>query len=167
VTTVRPEQRAIGLVYQHGALFPHRSVEENITWAGSNQTVAIIIERLGVRSLFRTPVSSLSGGERQLIALARALVRVRTTLDRGERAVLLLDEPFSALDPRRRVSTRNAVRDFHDAWSLTTLQVTHDGAEARRTDFAVLLDRGQVVQSGNPDEMLAAPARDDVALFLS
>lgn len=167
VTTLPPEQRGVGLVYQRGALFPHRSVADNINWsAGSAAAQRLIVDRLGIAGLFNTPVSALSGGERQLVALARALVRVRTCLDRGEPGVLLLDEPFSALDPRRRLATREAVREFHRDWKLTTLMVTHDTADARRADVAVLLDAGRVVQSGVPGEMLKAPARDDVAYFL-
>lgn len=175
VTSLPPEKRAIGLVYQHGALFPHRSVGDNITWSlksssGSTNTGELqqsILDRLRIGKLLQTPVTALSGGERQLVALARALVRARSCLDRGERAVLLLDEPFSALDPRRRVATREVVHEVHREWKLTTLMVTHDHIDARRADVAVLLDAGAVVQSGAPKEMLVAPARDDVAYFLN
>ena len=166
-TQMPPEQRAIGLVYQRGALFPHRSVEENIGWSGTNgDATQDIVERLAIAPLFKTPVSRLSGGERQLVALARALVRVRACLNRGEAPALLLDEPFSALDPRRRLATRETVHYFHTEWKLTTLQVTHDGTDARRADVAVLMDAGRIVQSGAPAEMLRAPVRDDVGLFL-
>lgn len=168
VTTWPPEKRGVGLVYQRGALFPHRSVRANIEWAATDSALeTTIAERLGITGLYETPVSALSGGERQLVALARALVRVHSCLDRGEGAVLLLDEPFSALDPRRRMRMRETVHDIHREWKLTTLQVTHDGVDARRADVAVLLDAGTVVQSGAPEAMLRAPARDDVALFLS
>ncbi len=168
VTNWPPEQRGVGLAYQHGALFPHKSVAENIGWSSrDNKTITPIVDRLGIASLFATPISALSGGERQLVALARALVRVSACLKAGQPAILLLDEPFSALDPRRRIATREIVHTFHREWELTTLQVTHDGAEARRSDFAVLLDGGLVVQSGAPMDLLASPAREDVALFLT
>lgn len=160
------ERRSVGLVYQRGALFPHRSVRDNINWsAGSNEIVDDVVRRLGIGTLSATPVQGLSGGERQLVALARALVRVRSCQSDGRKPVLLLDEPFSALDPRRRVRTREVVHEFHREWSLTTLQVTHDGLDARRADVAVLLDSGSVVQSGNPEQMLRSPVNDDVSLF--
>lgn len=166
VNAVAPELRSIGLVYQRGALFPHRSVRDNIAWAGKDaRELQEVVDRLAISNLFDTPVSRLSGGERQLVAIARALVRVRACIDRGENAVLLLDEPFSALDPRRRLKTRETVHHFHNEWKLTTLQVTHDGADARRADVAILMDAGRVVQSGSPSEMLQNPAREDVSLF--
>lgn len=168
VTEWPPEKRGVGLVYQRGALFPHRSVSDNISWSAHAPSLRQpIVDRLGILALLQTPVTALSGGERQLVALARALVRVRACLDRGENAVLLLDEPFSALDPRRRLATRETVREIHHEWKLTTLMVTHDSGDARRADTAVLLDAGNVVQSGAPADMLKSPARDDVAYFLN
>jgi len=167
VTAWPAERRSVGLVYQHGALFPHKSVRENIGWSGANEAViAPIIAQLGIAGLLTTPVAGLSGGERQLVALARALVRVRNCQINGEQPVLLLDEPFSALDPRRKRATRDVVHALHREWKLTTLHVTHDGLDARRADIAVLLDAGRVVQSGSPQDMLDRPAREDVPLFL-
>ncbi len=102
---------------------------------------------------------SLSGGERQLVAIARALaMRPR---------ILLLDEPFSALDPSRRSRTRREVRAIHREWELTVLQVTHDFTEAGLLgDVAILLDRGRVLQSGPPEEVFRRPASPYIAEFL-
>ena len=98
-------------------------------------------DRFGVTSMADRAVGALSGGERQLVAMARALAR------RPE--VLLLDEPFSALDPRTRTFARRVVRALYQERHFTVLQVTHDFAEAGLLgDVAIMLDRGRVVQAG-------------------
>jgi molybdopterin-binding protein len=155
-----PESRDIGLVYQQAYLFPHLSVAQNVAYGARDAaTQQEVIERLGVASLLGREVAGLSGGERQLVALARALAR--------RPRLLLLDEPFSALDPRRRALVRREVRDLHRAWGFTTLQVTHDFAEAGLLgDQAILLDAGRVLQSGPPAEVFRRPASPYVAEFL-
>lgn len=155
-----PEQRDLSLVYQHAYLFPHLSVRENVAYGASDDGVLREVEeRLDVVPLYSRDVLALSGGERQVVALARALAR-RPTL-------LLLDEPFSALDPRRRTLVRREVRALHREWGLTTLQVTHDFAEAGLLgDRAVLLDAGRVLQQGTPAEVFRKPASPYVAEFL-
>ena len=157
---IPPEQRGVGLVYQHGYLFPHLSVEQNIAYGAPDPVAAReVATRLGAWDLRDRAVESLSGGERQLVALARALAR--------RPAILLLDEPFSALDPRRRESTRRELRRIHREWGTTVLQVTHDFTEAGLLgDVAILLDRGRVLQSGRPDEVFRKPASSYVAEFL-
>lgn len=157
---IPPEQRGLGLVYQHGYLFPHLSVAQNVAYAAADEpTMREVIERFDVGPLLGRSVRSLSGGERQLVALARALAR--------RPSVLLLDEPFSALDPRRRQSARREVRDLHRRWSLTVLQVTHDFTEAGLLgDVAILLDGGRVLQHGPPDIVFSEPASPYVAEFL-
>jgi molybdopterin-binding protein len=155
------EARGVGLVYQHAFLFPHLSVRENVAYgAAGDGDVAEACGRLGVDGLLERDVAGLSGGERQLVALARALAR--------RPRLLLLDEPFSALDPRRRAVVRREVRALHRAWGLTTLQVTHDFAEAGMLgDRAILLDAGRVLQSGPPAEVFRRPASPYVAEFLA
>ena len=159
-TGLPPEQRALGLVYQHGYLFPHLSVERNIAYGASDPEVAReVATRIGAWALRERAVEALSGGERQLVALARALAR--------RPSILLLDEPFSALDPRRRESTRRELRRIHREWNMTVLQVTHDFTEAGLLgDVAILLDAGRVLQSGPPEQVFRKPASPYVAEFL-
>ena len=160
VSTTPPERRGIGLVYQHGYLFPHLSVEENIAYGARDpEVVRDVSERIGAASLSGRDVRSLSGGERQLVAIARALAT--------RPPFLLLDEPFSALDPRRRSTVRREVRAIHRQWGLTVLQVTHDFTEAGLLgDVAILLDRGRVLQHGPPEEVFRRPASPYIAEFL-
>ncbi|MGQ0538430.1 MAG: ABC transporter ATP-binding protein, partial [Gemmatimonadaceae bacterium] len=136
-----PEARGIGIVYQNGYLFPHLSVRENIEYgtSGANaRTVNEVTNRFRIADLADRDVQSLSGGERQLVALARALAR--------RPALVLLDEPFSALDPKRRSLARREVRALHRDWGFTVLQVTHDFTEAGLLgDVAILLDAGRVL----------------------
>jgi ABC-type sulfate/molybdate transport systems ATPase subunit len=109
VSRVPVSDRGVGLVYQHAYLFPHLSVSDNVAYGEREPGMARDMMRLfAVDALADRHVSSLSGGERQLVALARALAQ--------RPSVLLLDEPFSALDPRRRSLTRRHVRDLHREW---------------------------------------------------
>ena len=160
VQMLPPERRGIGFVYQHGLLFPHLTVEENITYGATDREFARhVAERLGAATLLARPVRGLSGGERQLVALARA-VAIRPS-------VLLLDEPFSALDPRRRSEVRRELRQLHRELTMTVLQVTHDFTEAGLLgDVAILLDDGRVLQVGPPNTVFRQPASPYVADFL-
>jgi molybdopterin-binding protein len=155
-----PEDRHLSLVYQHAYLFPHLSVRENVAYGAADvRTLREVEERLDVGTYYSRDVLGLSGGERQIVALARALAR--------RPRLLLLDEPFSALDPRRRTLVRREVRQLHRDWALTTLQVTHDFAEAGMLgDRAILLDAGRVLQQGPPAEVFRRPASPYVAEFL-
>lgn len=123
VTSAPPETRNVGLVPQHGYLFPHLSVRRNLEYGA---TAAVVVDdlarRFGIGPLMDRSVTLLSGGERQLVALCRAL---------GPRpAVLLLDEPFSALDAGRRNAALREFAMLQREWAFTTLHVTHQAGDA-------------------------------------
>ena len=159
VTRVAPERRPLSLVYQHGYLFPHLTVRQNVSYGATAAAANEMLERFGLELVADRDVRSLSGGERQLVALARALAR--------EPRVLLLDEPFAALDPRSRAAVRREVRTLYFERRFTVLHVTRDFAEAGLVgDLAVLLDRGRVLQAGDPAEVFSRPANAYVASFL-
>ena len=160
VTAAPPDERGVGLVYQHGYLFPHLSVVDNLLYGARDAAVVEeLVARFEIASLRERDVRSLSGGERQLVSLARALAR--------RPAVMLLDEPFAALDPRRRGRTRREVRALHREWGFTALQVTHDFTEAGLLgDVAILLDAGKVLQYGPPEQVFRRPKSPYIAEFL-
>jgi len=160
MTGVPPERRNAGIVYQHGYLFPHLTVQENVRYGATNIAFAdAIAARIGASELYAREVRGLSGGERQLVAIARALA--------PRPAVLLLDEPFSALDPRRRTLVRRTVRAIARDFVITVLQVTHDFTEAGLLgDVAILIDQGRVLQYGPPEQLFRAPASPYIAEFL-
>lgn len=123
VTDLPPEHRRLGIVYQRGYLFPHLSVAANVAYGAADSAYAKEMgRRFGADKLDDRRVSALSGGERQIVALARALA---TRPD-----VLLLDEPFSALDEARKLRVREELCALHREQGITVLQVTHDLAEA-------------------------------------
>lgn len=160
ITSAAPEHRRLAIVYQHAYLFPHLDVASNVRYGARDLSLADdYAERLGVATMPGRDVRSLSGGERQLVAMARALA--------SQPQVLLLDEPFAALDPRTRAGARRALKVVQAERSLTVLHVTHDFAEAGSLgDLAVLMDRGRVVQSGRPADVFRKPATPHAASFL-
>jgi len=160
VTHTPPEARGLGIVYQHAYLFPHLTVEQNIAYGAANDASAHeVTERFGLTALATRGVGVLSGGERQLVAIARALAR--------RPDVLLLDEPFSALDPRSRGNARRLLRAIYAERRFTVLQVTHDFAEAGLLgDVAIMLDHGRVLQQGDPEQVFRKPATPYIADFL-
>lgn len=160
LTSAPPERRRLGIVYQHAYLFPHLTVRENVHYGATTASAAEeVSERFGVDALGDRSAASLSGGERQLVAIARALAR------RPE--VLLLDEPFSALDPRTRAVARRILRTIYFERRFTVLQVTHDFAEAGLLgDVAIMLDHGRIVQKGDPEQVFRRPASPYIADFL-
>jgi len=166
VTTAFPEARRVGFVYQHYHLFPHLTVEENIGY-GLRQSqpgpradrVAELAESLALVPLLPRSVRGLSGGEQQRIALARALA--------PRPSILLLDEPFAAVDPATRRVLRRELRMLHEREGVTTLQVTHDFEDAMRLgDVVAVLAEGRIAQSGTPDSVFRYPNSAFVAEFI-
>jgi ABC-type sulfate/molybdate transport systems ATPase subunit len=152
----RPEQRSVGYVFQEYALFPHLSVERNVTFAGGRADG--LLERLRIAHLARAKPPALSGGERQRVALARALAR--------SPRVLLLDEPLAALDPHTRTGVRVELHDLLRELRLPTLLVTHDFEDAAAlADRVGVLVEGRLRQLGTPGDLLAAPSDPFVASF--
>jgi molybdate/tungstate transport system ATP-binding protein len=167
VTTLPPEQRGLGFVYQQYHLFPHLTVRENVAYGVSrgragldpNTRVAELAQMLAIEPLLERPVRGLSGGEQQRVALARALA--------PKPSILLLDEPFAAVDPATRQVLRRELRDLHDREGITTLQVTHDFDEALRLgDLVAVLSEGRIAQSGTPEEVFRYPNSAFIARFV-
>ena len=152
---VPTEERSVGMVFQHYALFPHLTVRRNVEFGGVERA-GMLLERFGIAHLADARPRQLSGGERQRVALARALAR--------DPRVLLLDEPLSALDPHTRDGVRQELAGHLGELALPTLLVTHDVADAiALADRVGVLREGRIVQLGTPAELAADPADEFVA----
>jgi sulfate/thiosulfate transport system ATP-binding protein len=168
VTDASVRERNVGFVFQHYALFRHMTVFENIAFglrvrkwprAKVNARVNELLGLIQLRGLERSLPSQLSGGQRQRVALARALA--------PEPKVLLLDEPFGALDAKVRLELRQWLRRLHDEIHVTSVFVTHDQEEAFEVaDQVVIMNRGQIEQVGSPEETFERPANPFVMDFL-
>jgi molybdate/tungstate transport system ATP-binding protein len=168
VTATVPERRNIGLVFQQAALFPHKSVWENIAYGlrvrktpaeEVERTVRDLVERLRLEAIVPRPVPTLSGGEAQRVAVARALA-VRPDL-------LLLDEPMSALDHNTRLELQVELAQLHKELGFTTLHVTHSREEASALgDHLAVMLGGRIVQQGRADAVRSQPRCPFVARFL-
>jgi sulfate/thiosulfate transport system ATP-binding protein len=167
-TGVPPQRRGIGFVFQHYAAFKHMTVRDNVAFGltvrklPKAQVREKVDELLGIVGLSgyqdRYP-NQLSGGQRQRMALARALA--------VEPRVLLLDEPFGALDAKVRTELREWLRVLHERVPVTTILVTHDQEEAMSVaDRIVVMNDGRIEQVGHPRELYDAPANQFVMGFL-
>ncbi len=155
---VSAERRRVGFLFQDYALFPHMSVRANVAFGAGGEDVDPLLERFGIAHLRSARPRQLSGGERQRVALARALAR--------RPALLLLDEPLSALDPSTRGSVAAELAEVLREVSVPALVVTHSYEEAvSLADRVAVLERGQIVQQGAGRELLEAPATPFVAEF--
>ncbi|MBI3709526.1 MAG: ABC transporter ATP-binding protein [Proteobacteria bacterium] len=168
ITDVSPAKRNIGMVFQNYALFPHMSVARNIAFpllmrgvpkSEIERRVNRALELVELQSYGERRPSQLSGGQQQRVALARAIVFDPT--------LLLLDEPFGALDRKLRESMQLEVRRLQRRLGLTTVFITHDQEEALvLSDRIAVMDDGVIRQVGAPDEIYDRPADDFVAQFI-
>lgn len=168
MTRVPAHARNIGMVFQDYALFPDRSVFDNVAFGLRTRNidrrqishrVGTMLERLGLSAMAQRRPAALSGGQRQRVAMARALVI--------SPRILLLDEPLSALDAKLRLELRQIIREVQREFGITTLFVTHDQDEALSiSDRVALLAGGRIEQLGTPLEMYDWPASAFVADFL-
>jgi sulfate transport system ATP-binding protein len=167
-TRVPTQDRGVGFVFQSYALFKHMNVRRNVAFgmnvrkrpkAEVRQKVDELLALVQLDGLGERYPSQLSGGQRQRVAFARALAI--------EPKLLLLDEPFGALDAQVRVELREWLRCFHDERDITTLLVTHDQEEAMEvSDHVVVMHEGRVAQAGSTDDVYDRPASPFVASFV-
>jgi sulfate transport system ATP-binding protein len=167
-TRLPPQKRNVGFVFQHYAVFKHMTVAKNVAFgleirkrsrAEVAERVDELLKLVHLSQFAHRLPSQLSGGQRQRMALARALA--------VEPTVLLLDEPFGALDAKVRKELRDWLRRLHDEVHVTTVFVTHDQEEALEVaDEIVVINEGRVEQIGAPEELYDTPANDFVMSFL-
>jgi iron(III) transport system ATP-binding protein len=161
---VPPEKRWVGMVFQEGALFPHLTVEQNISYGlprvhRRNGKTEEVLALVGLSGLGHRMPHELSGGQQQRVALGRALA--------PEPEVLLLDEPFSNLDPKLREQVRHDVMQIVRASGATAIFVTHDQEEALFVgDIVAVMNQGCVLQVGSPEDIFHSPASRFVAQFI-
>ena len=168
VTHLRPRERKIGMVFQNYALFPHMTVFENVAFGletkrlprqDIRRRVMEMLEAVHLTDKARMPVTQLSGGEQQRVAVARALA--------VEPKVLLFDEPLSNLDVSLRVKTREEIRALQQRFGITAIYVTHDQEEAMSlSDRIAVMRDGTIEQVGTPAEVYQTPRSVFVAQFL-
>ncbi|OBI43565.1 sulfate ABC transporter ATP-binding protein [Mycobacterium kyorinense] len=168
VTRVPPQRRGIGFVFQHYAAFKHLTVRDNVAFglrirrrpkSEITKKVDNLLEVVGLSGFQSRYPNQLSGGQRQRMALARALA--------VDPQVLLLDEPFGALDAKVREDLRAWLRRLHDEVHVTTVLVTHDQAEALDVaDRIAVLNKGRIEQVGSPADVYDSPANAFVMSFL-
>ena len=161
-SSLPPEKRPVGLVFQEGALFPHLSVGANVAFgltgneAEKNETVAAYLKKVGLAGFEGRFPHTLSGGQQQRVALARALAPAPK--------VLLLDEPFANIDSQLRRDLREETRRTLKESGTVVMLVTHDPEEAlEMADHIVVMDQGLVAQAGSPQHLFDQPATIEVA----
>lgn len=162
------EQRNIGFVYQDYMLFPHLNVRDNILFGLKlrktsheymDKKLNEILKMLNIDHLEKRYPATLSGGEQQRVSIARILVLSPD--------IMLLDEPFSALDPRTKQDFQSELKKLHREFNTTTIHITHDFNEAfALADRICIMNKGEVIQVGTPDEIIYKPVNEFVARFI-
>ena len=168
ITTTDPSDRDMAMVFQNYALYPHMTVQENMSFALRmrkedpkliEERVAEAIDVLNLNGLEARKPAALSGGERQRVAMGRCIVR--------KPKLFLFDEPLSNLDAKLRTATRHQIRRLHEKLEATSIFVTHDQVEAMTmADRIVLLNFGEIMQIGTPQELYLEPKNRFTAGFL-
>jgi len=168
LTNAPPSDRALSMVFQSYALFPHLSVEENIVFGLKVRKVPAnerasrlkrVAEIVGLSDVMTRKPGQLSGGQRQRVALARAII--------AENNICLMDEPLSNLDAKLRHDMRIEIRALQQRLNMTVVYVTHDQAEAMSMgDKVILMRDGQIEQQGTPEELYDRPATTFAASFI-
>ncbi|MEQ9037037.1 MAG: ABC transporter ATP-binding protein [Silicimonas sp.] len=161
-------ERNIGMVFQNYALFPHMTIEQNISYglkvrkvarADKEKAIARVADLMALGHLLDRKPAQLSGGQQQRVALARVLV--------SDRPLVLMDEPLSNLDAKLRVEIRSEIRSLNKRLGITVVYVTHDQSEAlSMSDKVVLMNAGQVSQCGTPQQLYQEPANIFAASFI-
>lgn len=164
---LQPEERDLGMVFQHYALFPHLSVRDNMAYGLKvrqlsapeiRQKVESVAKKLDIHDLLSRKPAQLSGGQRQRVALGRLLS--------SDPKIHLFDEPLGNLDPQFRVKMRTELAHLHQDTPRTTLYVTHDQAEAMTLGERIcVLRKGKILQTGTPEEIYHRPSHRFVAEF--
>lgn len=168
VNSLHPKDRDIAMVFQNYALYPHKTVQENLSFAlemrklpkqDIQQRVLEVAKMLELQDLLNRKPKALSGGQRQRVALGRAIVR--------NPKVFLFDEPLSNLDAKLRTQTRTEIQKLHGELRTTSVYVTHDQTEAMTMgDVIVVMNKGEVQQIASPTEIYNSPKNRFVATFI-